>query len=133
MQHNRAFGSRAKLVRQSDSSPLLKHRQEHAHRQTEALQAEFPEKGIAVTCPASGPLDRGNLLKIRLSRQYTSSQAEPGFRLRAHWRSAYSSKEKIRFQSFFMLITTQAFFVALLRSASEKVPTVVSGRCTAGP
>src|ERR1700679_622147 len=42
-------------------------------------------------------------------------------------------KEKMRFQSFFMLITTQAFFVALLRSSSENVPTAVSGRCTAGP
>jgi hypothetical protein len=35
----------------------------------------------------------------------------------------YWSKEKIRFQSFFMLITTQAFFVASSSSSLENVPT----------
>ena len=35
----------------------------------------------------------------------------------------YCSNGKIRFQSFFMLITTQPFLFASVSKASEKVPT----------
>ena len=47
--------------------------------------------------------------------------------------SAYFSKEKMRFQSFCMLITTQPSFFASPISASGKLPTWVSGSPPAGP
>ena len=43
------------------------------------------------------------------------------------------SKVKIRFQSFFMLITNQPLFFASSYSASVKAPTLVSGNPSAGP
>jgi hypothetical protein len=46
---------------------------------------------------------------------------------------AHFSNGKIRFQSFFMLITVQPFLFASAIKASEKVPTWVSGRPPAGP
>ena len=39
----------------------------------------------------------------------------------------------MRFQSFFMLMTVQPFFVASSYNAWVKVPTLVSGRPWAGP
>src|SRR5215204_6564525 len=47
-------------------------------------------------------------------------------------RASYSNA-KMRFQSFFMLITVQPFFVASSKSAGVKAPTLVSGRPEAGP
>ena len=43
------------------------------------------------------------------------------------------SSAKMRFQSFFMLITVQPFFFASSYSAGVNVPTLVSGRPCAGP
>ena len=43
------------------------------------------------------------------------------------------SKGKITFQSFFMLMTVQPFFVASSYRACVNVPTLVSGRPVAGP
>jgi hypothetical protein len=43
------------------------------------------------------------------------------------------SNAKMRFQSFFMLITVQPSFFASLYSACVKVPTLLSGRPWAGP
>jgi hypothetical protein len=43
------------------------------------------------------------------------------------------SKEKMRFQSFFMLITVQSRAFASSISETENVPTLVSGRSPAGP
>src|SRR5215813_13638857 len=66
------------------------------------------------------------------------ARAEAGVRT-AHDRSriflsaAYFSKAKIRFQSFFMRITTQPCFIASSYSAWLKVPTFVSGNPSAGP
>jgi hypothetical protein len=45
----------------------------------------------------------------------------------------YGSNVKIFFQSFFMLITVQPFFMASSWSACVKVPTLVSGSPWAGP
>jgi hypothetical protein len=45
----------------------------------------------------------------------------------------YFSKAKMRFQSFFMLMTIQPSFFASSLSASVKMPTFVSGRPWAGP
>jgi hypothetical protein len=45
----------------------------------------------------------------------------------------FSSKEKIRAQSFFMLITIQPFLFASSISDSGKVPNLVSGSPLAGP
>ena len=45
----------------------------------------------------------------------------------------YSSNENRRFQSFFMLITTQPRFFASSSRAWVNVPTLVSGRPRAGP
>jgi hypothetical protein len=57
-----------------------------------------------------------------------AADADQSIGVRFYW-----SKGKMRFQSFFMLITTQAFFVASVRSASENVPTLVFGSPAAGP
>jgi hypothetical protein len=46
---------------------------------------------------------------------------------------AHGSNEKIRFQSSFMLITTQPLFLASSYSAGVKVPTLVLGSPWAGP
>jgi hypothetical protein len=46
--------------------------------------------------------------------------------------SSYFSKAKIRLQSFFMLITTQLCFLALLEVLSEGVPTLVLGKAYRG-
>jgi hypothetical protein len=43
------------------------------------------------------------------------------------------SNAKMRFQSFFMLITVQPSFFASSYSACVKVPTLLSGRPWAGP
>jgi hypothetical protein len=43
------------------------------------------------------------------------------------------SKVKTRFQSFFMLMTTQPCFVASSYKAWVKVPTLVAGSPSAGP
>jgi hypothetical protein len=43
------------------------------------------------------------------------------------------SNAKIRFQSFFMLITVQSFFFASSYSSGVNVPTLVSGKPFAGP
>jgi hypothetical protein len=84
------------------------------------ITAGAQETSTHVEARGSGP---------RLQLSHLTGWLEISRRRRTHWHSvAYSSKEKMRFQSFFMLITTQAFFVALLRSSSENVPTVVSGR-----
>ena len=45
----------------------------------------------------------------------------------------FAASEKIVFQSFFMLITTQPFAFASSASAWGKVPTLLSGRPFAGP
>jgi hypothetical protein len=45
----------------------------------------------------------------------------------------YCSNPKTRFQSFFMLMTTQSCFVASSYNAWVKVPTLVSGSPCAGP
>src|SRR5215469_11208664 len=47
--------------------------------------------------------------------------------------SGQFSKAKMRFQSFFMLMTVQPFFVASSYNAWVKVPTLVSGSPWAGP
>ena len=47
--------------------------------------------------------------------------------------SAHFSQAKIRFQSFFMLMTNQPFDLASSYSAWVKVPTLVSGSPWAGP
>jgi hypothetical protein len=49
------------------------------------------------------------------------------------YRSAYGSNAKIRFQSFFMLMTIQPFCFASSYSAWVKVPTLVAGSPWAGP
>jgi len=46
---------------------------------------------------------------------------------------AHFSNAKIRFQSSFMLITTQPFFFASSYRACVKVPTLLSGSPRAGP
>lgn len=46
---------------------------------------------------------------------------------------AYYSKEKIFFQSFFMLTTVQPFFFASSYKACVNAPTLVAGRPVAGP
>jgi len=48
-------------------------------------------------------------------------------------RSAYGSNAKMRFQSFFMLITIQPFCFASSYRAWVKVPTLVAGSPWAGP
>ena len=47
--------------------------------------------------------------------------------------SYYGSNAKMRFQSFFMLTTIQPLFLASSSSSCVKVPTLVSGRPSAGP
>jgi len=49
------------------------------------------------------------------------------------WPSGDHFSEKMRFQSFFMLMTVQPFCFASSYSAWVKVPTLVSGRPCAGP
>ena len=47
--------------------------------------------------------------------------------------TACYSNAKMRFQSFFMLITVQPFFFASSYSAGVKVPTLLSGRPCVDP
>src|SRR5262245_6705651 len=51
----------------------------------------------------------------------------------SHWAGGLYSKAKIRFQSFFMLMTTQPCLFALSYNAWVKVPTLVAGNPWAGP
>ena len=57
----------------------------------------------------------------------------PDHPITGHEILGHSSKEKIRFQSFLMLMTTQPCFFASSYSAWVKVPTRVSGSPSAGP
>ncbi len=74
---------------------------------------------------APAGLLRGRLWPAVLRRLRVNVAARPA-------RAAYS-KAKMRFQSVFMLMTVQPFFVASSYSAGVKVPTLVSGRFCAGP
>ena len=57
----------------------------------------------------------------------------PDGRLEKQTSQGVFSKPKMRFQSFFMLITVHPSFLASSNSSWVKVPTLVSGRPSAGP
>ena len=78
--------------------------------------------GLPLT--ADAPLQRGEMAKSANKRHLSDGVDSLG--------KNYSNA-KMRFQSFFMLITVQPFFLASSYSAWVKVPTLVSGSPSAGP
>src|SRR6516225_9823369 len=109
---------------QSDKKPNNLHyifESEVPQSPAEPLQNLIVQKKIAATC-------RRWVLVVGLSLLTRSVKLGGGVNRCAPSKSMwpYSSKAKMRFQSFFMLMTTQPCFAASSYSAWVKVPTLVS-------